>query len=505
MLILSCGGCDKSDSSTSGYENNSNEITLRWVLPFAEQSDYQMVEDTANEMLAELLPDTKLQLVLDSSMGDKWSLWMSGKTSFDIAQSGYANDLQTEIMNNSYLPLNDLINEYAPTIKQEMTDYEASYFTGTYNNQLYAIPNIQYYINVSAMLRISDSISQYFDIKKLVDATYSSPKTTEEFYQILDECITKADAARSESESKVYVDIARFYNIIAKRGYIFIGGSDSNICYDPYADTVKVIDFYETDEFKMFVRYANKWYTNGNIPKDVLTGTTGDVSRNIVATNGSRYNMDENSTRYWAADKQVLVCLNNPDYDILGSYTIGSIYSYLSIPFTAQNPERAIKLIELLRTEEGADLLNLLVYGIEGVHYEKTSDTTIKAFDYEGQGTSSSKYGIPNWMMGNLFNMYVVDPYDYSIVEYGNDYYQNYIKTVKRTSLYGFSFNIQNVKSLMSQILSIDKEYEPQIAYGVLSDYQSTYETLISRLDTAGLSQLITEFQNQADEYTASK
>lgn len=504
LAVLAFTGCSNETGKPDYSDDPEEQVTLRWVMPWYQQTDFAMVQEEINKLMEELMPNTKLQLVLDSAMGDKWALWMSGKTSFDLAHAGYANDLQAEIMKNSYLDLTELVDQYAPTIKAEMDEYPVSYLTGTYNGKLYAVPNIQYHIKETPLLRITKKLEPYVDIDKIYNAAFSSPKTTEELYIALDEMLSKADAAREEGVGKVNVDIARLYGMLPKRGYIFIGGQKSNICYDPYAETPKVINFYETDEFKMFMKYASKWYKSGNIAQDVLTSVDPDISGGqIMIVDGGR-NGFEHGEKSIVDGNSIVISLNNPEHDVLGSHTIGSLYTYTTIPFTAEHPARAMQFMELLRTEKGAPLLNMICYGIEGVHYEKLSDKLIDPFDYDQQGTSGSKYGIANWLTGNMFNQYIVNPpYDETTVAYGRNYYDNYIKNVRKTALYGFNFDIQPVKNQMSQILNINTEYEPQLAYGVLQDYESTYTLMLDRLKAAGLADVIESFQKQADDYIA--
>jgi putative aldouronate transport system substrate-binding protein len=507
MVLVVFSGC----GTEKKQEDSSQQVTLKWVIPSPKQVDFEKVEAEVNKLLPTLLPNTKLELVLDMAMGDKWSLWMSGKTSFDIAQSGYANELQTEIMKNSYLSLNDLIDQYAPTIKKEMTEtYKYPYLTGTNEGKLYAIPNIQYHIKETTLVKINTEFANFLDIDKLVKTAYASPKATEELYKVFDDAITKSDAARKSGQAKINVDIQRFYKAIAKRGYIFIGGLDSNLCYDPYAEKIEIVDFFTTDAFKTHMKYAEKWYNNENIPKDILTGVTGDQSGGyIVCVDGGRYGLNERSffqNKNSSGKDEIAISINNPQNDILGSFKVGSLATYTSIPFTAKNPARAMQLLELLRTPKGAPLLNMIVYGIKDVHYKQINDKMIDPLDYDGQASSSSKYGIPNWLCGNMFNMFIVNPpYDEKTVEYGKNYYENYLSKVKKTQLSEFNFDLKPVKSEMSQIYSNNKELEPQLAFGVLKSSQATYDNLMSKNKTAKLETIMQNFKKQADDYLAKK
>ena len=178
-----------------------------------------------------------------------------------------------------------------------------------------------------------------------------------------------------------------YSNNIAKRGYTFIGGENSNICFDQTTDKVKVIDFHETEEFKLWIKWMNKWYQDGYISKDVLTGTsfgTSDYAGQIDGLRGSRKGADENwiiAPMEGTSDPYVVV-LDNPEYDMLSSHNVGSLMTYLTIPSTAENPARAMKFIELCRTDEGKEILDMLAYGIEGTHYERTSDNVVQNTAY---------------------------------------------------------------------------------------------------------------------------
>ena len=81
-------------------------------MPWAEQKDAQNVVAEINKKLENLLPNTQIALTLDSGMADKWSLWMSTQREIDIAHSGYATNIEDEVRNESYLELNDLVEEY---------------------------------------------------------------------------------------------------------------------------------------------------------------------------------------------------------------------------------------------------------------------------------------------------------------------------------------------------------------------------------------------------------
>jgi len=419
ILMLACVFAGCGGSGGNNFSDSDENVTLKWVFPTASQTDLSLVQEKINETLPKYLANTQIELICDAAMEDKWALWIAGKTSFDIAHSGFAMDIATEAQKKSLIGLNELVDTYAPTIKKERDELFVNlYNTGTYNDELYAIPAIQTYVDKYRCLNFTNTLSKYIDEKAVVAATHSSPHMTEEIYKIMDDCLVKAN------KDGIHTEIYATYmweNCPAKLGYVFIGGLNSNLCYDPFASEVKIIDWHETDEFKTYIKWMKKWYTEGYINKDVMAGgvpKTGEGYANLWL--GAKVdNVNFGGKNVYKRENDTYIKVQSADAMINASHEVGSIQTYLSIPATAKNPVRAMKLLELLRTKEGAEILNLIAFGIEGTHYEKLSDTCIKAFDYEGQGTSSSKYGIAAWQVGNMLNgLYAVYPYNDDILWY---------------------------------------------------------------------------------------
>ena len=160
MLAGIFAGCGGGNSA-----NPDDKITLTWVMSEAEPTEVKKITDKANEMLETLLPNTKIELVLDNSMASKWSLWMAGGKIFDIAHSGFSTDIQTEINNGAYMELDDLIEKYAPTIKELKNGVFKDLFDyGVYAGKTYAIPCIQTYCKETMSISIPTALRKYIDV-----------------------------------------------------------------------------------------------------------------------------------------------------------------------------------------------------------------------------------------------------------------------------------------------------------------------------------------------------
>lgn len=172
--------------------------------------------------------------------------------------------------------------------------------------------------------------------------------------------------------------------------------------------------------------------------------------------------------------------------------TSGLTASINAIPATSKNPERAMMALELVNNN--AELFNLLAYGIEGQHYEKIDDNTIRQ-------TATDKYaGIP-WMMGNTFNAYVMEgsPADINeaTIEFNN--------TAMPSKALGFTFDIEPVKTQAAQVQTVVDEYLPALNCGAVENVEESLAEFNSKLEAAGINDMVAEAQTQIDAWKAAK
>ena len=107
--LLALSFCSCKGKTTDYSDDDSKQANLIVAFPFSATADLDKVQDKINEELKSLLPNTTIELICDSSMTDKWSLWMSGKKVIDITHSGYAMELLNEIRKSSFIPLNTFL------------------------------------------------------------------------------------------------------------------------------------------------------------------------------------------------------------------------------------------------------------------------------------------------------------------------------------------------------------------------------------------------------------
>lgn len=503
MLVTAFAGCGKK-------ADTSKEVTLKWILFNAEQKDADMVEKEFNEKLEKLLPNTKLEIVYETSLGSKWSMLMAAKEEYDIAWTGYTLDMNQEVNSGTYSPLNDLVADYGPHIAKEMEDYKESYATGMVDGELYAIPNQQPILHQTSYFRIPAEYIEYFPKDAFLEECHANYKTTEKTYQLLEEYFSKVKNSGKVANGNITIDPMNFFLAIVTRGYDWVATSKGGawLCYDVQDKSGKIVNFMQTEAYQLYIKYAASWVEKGYIAEDYLVGASGFTEIGTCNVTEMWYGLDEEAgVRYVKDDSgkvayyQFLTDATENMYN--GTNIFGSEKTYTVIPFTSQNPERAMMLLDLLRSEEGVDLLNLLIYGIEGKHYDLKGDCAYGK-DYTIQPTSTSLYGIPHWIVGNVFLPYRTPNILEGQKEYALDFVQNVKPQLYKTALYGFHADTTALSLQISQVNRALGEYHQTLIAGALgSGYKASYDAMIKKMEEAGLNQLLEDMNQQASDYMA--
>lgn len=514
----------------------ASKVKLIWAGSTLGNEESEMVFEAFNKELQSVKGFENVEIDFQKQDTTNWQLWMASNTQIDIAWTGYSYDIETEINNGSYTALDEYITEEnTPNIYAEKQEYSADYASGSYKGKQYLIPNQQPIANLSNILKIPVELKDYMNIDGVLNECHSNKKTTEKVYQYIDEylaAVTKAHAIDTDTVAK-YIDIQGIFKFVATRGYEFIGGDLTGawLCYDEEDPSAKIVNFMETDAYRLFLKYAAKWYNDGYVSPNVLVNGSESGSRSPV--------LNAHSTGMWyatenpelgeergvtyaietddAGNKFITMynlLLETPEQDWQGVSTLGSEKTYLCIPYTSKNPEIAIKLLDLLRApvgEKGNDLLNLLVYGFEenskyaeeyGTYHYTLEGDCAYGVDYYAQPDSSCKYGIAHWFVGNVFKTYRTPNIQAGQGDYVKKYETVDRLTHKETALCGFRVDLSEYSNVIANIQTIINEYNDTLICGIDgSNYNATYDEMMSKINGADLAKVKEAVQSQADKY----
>lgn len=512
VLILVCTltACGK------GSDDASKQVDLTWVFFIGEQEDLKRANANVNELLADLLPNTTLTIKEDAGMDSKWSMWMSSKEEIDIAWTGYMLSMINEVNADSYLELDDLIKDYGPDIKKEAEEFAEDYATGVYNDATYAIPNLQPILMQTPYISIPAELYQYFPVDEFLAEATSNSKTTKKMYDLIDQYLSTVFSkglTNTETITNTF-DLYHMAESLVARGYDWIGSrmDGAYLCYDAFDDSGEIQSFFGTDAYKLYIDYAAKWYKAGFIPKDIMVSnsSSGSNKKAVFSLGANEMHYDEVSDNIKVikdADGNITdyrLLLTPYDYIFNGTTLFGTYNTYTCLPYTCENPERAIKLLNLLKTDEGNELFNAIIYGIEGKHYTKDdsdpNDIVANGEGYVIQPDAYDLYGIPHWQVGNVYKAYRTP----NIVKGQKEYCLDYIKNIKpkchNTKYKGMSFYFDENASKVKNLQEVATEFNKTLLYGVKGDeYKDYYAKFVKELNANGIDDIIKVANEKAE------
>lgn len=479
MAVSSLAGCSSSTEKTEAPKTEgtttetkkedkaSEPVNLVWWTIGNEPKELKMVNDKINEYTKE-----KLNVTLDiryaswGEYGDKLSKIVQSGEQYDIAFGASINGYQDLASKGYFADLTELLPTVTPALNEFIP--EALWKGITVNEQIIGVPVYK-----------DSSQSQYWVWdKELVDKLgidYQNIKTLEE----LDPALRKI----KENDPSKYPLILQ--GIEGVNGFMATVNGYDEFLTKPYigvkyasGDTV-VKSPWEDEATLNNLRILHKWFNDGLINPDAATLTESPKYRPVTSDQGYPH-----ADADWTA---------NRGYPVVSNMFFGPVYStktiqgsFLTVSAGSKHIEEALKVIELFNTDEYAR--NLLAFGIEGTHYEKTGDNTIKLLN--------KNYEAPAYSQATFFNMYAIDP---APATKWDDLKAHNEKATSSPAL-GFTFNTEAVQNQVAACANIQAKYEPALITGSVNP-DEIVPKMLDELNKAGYQDIIVEAQTQLDAY----
>lgn len=499
----------ESSSSAEGGESSQaaakDPVTLEWwYRGNGVQKDTETVEAAFNELLKTYPGMEHVTVNLNCYTGADYKnaviLAQSADQQIDILNT-VSLDFAEEVGKGTFLPLDDYLasNE---TLKNELPDW--LWELGGINGSTYIVPNYQRAANMMYFVTPKDYMDKYGDIDAMRDVFQKKDRDIDEIAATLEEYCTAVQAG--EGKTKYMAPLGTSYST----QYGFMDRYDT--IYGKFIKSVgsdKVEHMYMTDDILKAYEISADWYKKGLVHPDILTITPKDFEGanmlnevSYIYTINNQAGDEEAVSKYYSDsygfDVYAVPMFTN--YYITNTWAAGGN----GITAKCKHPDEAMRLIELMTTEEGAELYNLIVYGIEGTHYDKVDDTHIKTLEYDGtQGGVDSSYAAMKWIMGNTFHAYLnqgcKDGENELALEINNS------KDNDVSDLMGFSADTTKIATQLEQTTAVTEEYKKTLESGAMKDdWKSYYDDYVNKMKSAGLEDILTELQSQVDAFKAN-
>ncbi len=390
MAAGALAGCGKGDSKTN--ENGDEIVELVWYQIGDAQKDQEKVIEKANEYLGEKIGvnlkvittgwgdyNQKMQVVINT--GDKWDMCFT---------CSWANDYRSNAQKGNFLSLNDLLENEGKEIKESIDPrfWEAA----TVSGEIYGVPSEKEIGSVPMWVFNKELVEKY-------NVPYQDLHTLEDLEPWLQ--------LIKENEP----DVVPMYLTKDYSAPIYMDLIQNPLGIEFGDETMTVQNVFETDKMKETLATMRKYFLAGYINQDAAT-TSDDksVKRFVTKGDGQPY-----AELVWSKDLGYeVVATQIMDTQVTNTSARGAL---TAINAQSEHPEKCMEFLNLLNTDEY--LKNLLVYGIEGEHWESvdlTEEDKALAegkpyiFDHKIRLTDAHKdYAVSYWVQGGLFNTYVLE------------------------------------------------------------------------------------------------
>ncbi|MDM0468701.1 ABC transporter substrate-binding protein [Clostridium perfringens] len=455
-------GCGSGGSASSSGGEGEKPVNLVWYVIGKPQNDGELVEEEVNKYIKDKINATvDIKHIDFGDYSQKMNVIANSGEEYDLAFTcSWAFPYLDNARKGAFLELNDLIDSHGKDLKNVID--ERLWKGAEVDGNIYAVPNQKEIAGAPMWVFDKELVEKY-------DIPYQDIHSVDDLEPWL--------ALIKEKEP----DFVPFYT---QGDGIPIEGieditSGLGIFYDDESLTVK--NMYETEELKHLFTKLREFYEKGYINQDAaVSNMKNEVKRFVWKADGQPY--AENG---WSQSlgREVVTSSIVSSY-VTNASTTGAM---TAISATSKHPEKAMELINLVNKD--STLRNLLMFGIEGTHYEKVSDNQIKR-------DPNGPYSVTSWAYGNLFDTYVLDsdPVDKWHA------FEEFNQKAKTSTILGFKFDTEKVVTQMSAVSNAFEEFIKPLYTGSV-DTEETLEKLNKKLYDSGLEDIKVELQRQLDEW----
>lgn len=488
LLLAACSSNEDSNKAASPTSNGSAptasedagepyELTVAYFAFGSVPKDQLLVEEEINKITkAKMNTTVKLLPISISTWTNQINLMLTSNEKLDLLPifgSNYAN----QVAKGQLVELDDLLAKQGTGIVEALgPDYANAADIG---GKTYAVATIRDLAQSYGFQIRKDFVDKYNldlgQVKKLEDLQ-PILKTIKENEPNMIPLVTPAGSS----------PIATF----GKRDSL---GDDMGVLLNN-GQELKVVNWFETEEYAAMLKTMREWYKAGYIGKDAVTNkeSTSDQIKGGKGA-GNLANMkpgfDIQETRQ-AGMPIVSVEILPP---AAKTSTVTNVL--WGIAKNSKNPEKAMQFLNLMYTDK--DIVNLLDWGIEGKHYVKVSDNVI---DYpQGVNAGNVGYSGMGWLFGNQFLSYIFKGDDEQLWDKMKEFNANAIKS----KALGFTFDSSPVKTEFAAVTNVLSQYRVALECGAL-DPDKALPEFIAKLQDAGIDKVIVEKQKQLDAWAAA-
>ena len=487
ILLALLAGCSRESETGNGFDDAaSDEVVIKWLVFGQVYKDSDAVFSAFNQALSAYFPDTRVEFeVVDKENYQAiWDMKMAINEPVDLAWIG--NDLfnyTEEVKKGSFTALDYLLSTYGQDLQKqipkELWDLQIR------DGNTFSIPIEGAMFRKTLTLVTSKEYAAGYDgFAEIGTININSNYMTQSCYDAMEGYLLYAkenDVLGTGVAHESFLELA-------DKGLEGIYGPGSPFVIKIYDDKLTVYNKYEMSAYRDYFKTMARWYELGYIRQDIAnvinpSQDNGKKGGNIIFLDDYEdYNIDiPVKTEYEA----VYLPLENKKY-----VAYDGSKNALVIPKSAQNPQRAIEVVNFLITDEGKDLFRLLTNGIEKEHYIVLDNETI----VRRRNDEDLLYFLSPYTIGDTYQNFELRQGQFNDITKEND------KAI-RSQLIGFNIDTRMVSLDMATVDLVVNEYLDILSQGTAADWEQTYDEFIEKMREAGSDSIINQLQRQLNDF----
>ena len=455
-------------------DDPEEHVELIWRYPQfdgANHPDLQMVEDAANEIInAEINASVRLEPIPIPEYDERMNAALAAGERMDLVYSSWWTlNYFDNIRRGAFQPMDDLLEQYAPTYLAEYDDYiwDAARVEGS----IYGIAHHSSAAGPNGLVVRKD----------LLEQTDFDPDSVEH-YRDFGRLFEQLQELEPDKNTLV-MGGPGFWGLVPH----MMGMEQMPNEFVLYRDDPDLTPHlaYETPEYAEYLEIVREWYDAGYINEDAATVVN---AFDLLSAGDYTAFFSRNFTQEIGT---------GPDGSTVVNIPVGQGYLWTNvvldhvtaISHTSRHPERAMQLIDLVRADE--ELWRTLTYGVEGVHWEVSPEGFMVDLDRDRYNPGAQ------WMFGHAYHLGL--PSDEQDAENRELYWQA-MEEAEPSKILGFQFDDTPVSSAVASVSAAMDEFIPALNTGT-GDPDEYLPRFLGRLEGAGIWTIQDELIDQLEEW----
>ena len=266
--------------------------------------------------------------------------------------------------------------------------------------------------------------------------------------------------------------------------------------------TKNTILYYEQPSYRDFAQRMKNWCDMGFWSKSILATADSTDHTDLFAEGLIFVVTNSHVDRFNGIPEKIIKDGLPYEVGFIPHATVSGVFYHTRtaqdltvVPNGAKNPERALMVLDKLIMDK--DYYDLTQYGILGLNYELEDGY----YSTKNIDTTTHGFGLSLWAMRNQDLAYPVTRFWDRKANYEDIYFPKLVFD----PFDGFAIDLKDVQAEFTACNQVMTEYGAPIEWGIVPDPSAAVDTLIQKMNEAGIQKFKAEIDRQISDYFDSR